>query len=82
MNEDTPDTVVFENLMESMYVNHPIRVPILGTSDSIREITPETLYACHRAFYTPGNMLLCVIGDVDPQMVADIAREILGTEKR
>ena len=82
MNEDTPDTVVFENLMESMYANHPIRVPILGTCESIREITPEILYACHRAFYTPGNMLLCVIGDVDPEMVADTAREILGTGKK
>ena len=82
MNEDTPDTVVFENLMESMYVNHPIRVPILGTSGTIREITPEILYACHQAFYTPGNMLLCVIGDVDPQMVEDTAREILGTDKK
>ena len=82
MNEDTPDTVVFENLMESMFVNHPIRVPILGTPESIREITPEVLLACHRAFYTPGNMLLCVIGDVDPEMVADTAREILGTEKK
>ncbi len=82
MNEDTPDTVIFENLMESMYVNHPIRVPILGTSDSIREITPEILNAVHRAFYTPGNMLLCVVGDVDPEFVADTARQVLGTEKK
>ncbi len=82
MNEDTPDTVIFENLMESMYVNHPIRVPILGTSESIRQITPEILNAVHRAFYTPGNMLLCVVGDVDPEFVADTARAVLGTEKK
>ncbi len=82
MNEDTPDTVIFENLMESMYVSHPIRVPILGTSESIRQITPEILNAVHRAFYTPGNMLLCVVGDVDPEFVADTAREILGTEEK
>ncbi len=82
MNEDTPDSVVFENLMCSMYENHPIRVPILGTSESIREITDEVLYACHKAFYAPGNMLLCVIGDVDPEQVADIALEMLGSEPR
>ena len=82
MNLDSPDSVVFDSLMESLFHRHPIRVPILGTSETIREITPEVLYACHRAFYTPDNMLLCVVGDVDPESVADIAREVLGTEHK
>ena len=81
MNEDAPDSVVFENLVQAMYENHPIRVPILGTSETIREITPEVLYSCHRAFYAPGNMLLCVVGDVDPEAVVRIAEEQLGSEK-
>ena len=78
MNEDAPDSVIFENLMQSLYTSHPIRVPILGTCETIRRITPEILHLCHRAFYAPGNMLLCVIGDVDPEAVAATAREILG----
>ena len=82
MNEDTPDSVIFDNLMQAMYREHPIRVPILGTSKTIREITPEVLYDCHRAFYTPGNMLLCVIGDVEPDMVVQAAEEMLGSKKR
>ena len=82
MNLDAPDSVIFDNLMEAMYRVHPIRVPILGTSETIREITPEILHACHRAFYTPGNMLLCVIGDVEPEQVASVAREVLGTETK
>ena len=82
MNEDAPDSVIFDKLMESLFHQHPIRVPILGTSETIRQITPETLYACHRAFYTPGNMLLCVVGDVEPESVKAIAQEILGTEKK
>ena len=82
MNEDAPDSVIFENLMQSLYENHPIRVPILGDSETIRQITPEVLQRCHRAFYTPGNMLLCVVGDVEPEQVADMAREVLGTESK
>ena len=82
MNEDTPDSVLFDAMMQAMYREHPIRVPILGSSDTIREITPEILHDCHRAFYTPGNMILCVIGDVDPDAVAAIATEMLGSEKR
>ena len=82
MNEDAPDTKSFEWLMQNMYRSHPIHVPILGTCESIREITPELLHDCHRAFYTPGNMLLCVVGDVDPDCVAEIALEMLGSEQR
>ena len=81
MNEDAPDSVIFENLMQAMYRKHPIRVPILGTGKTIREITPQTLYDCHRAFYAPGNMLLCVVGDVDPEAVAQTARQMLACEK-
>ena len=82
MNQDAPDSVIFENLMLSMFQKHPIRVPILGTSQTIREITPEVLHTCHRAFYTPGNMLLCVVGDVEPEEVTALARQVLGTEQR
>ena len=82
MNLDAPDSVIFDNLMKGLFHKHPIRVPILGTSETIREITPEILYACHRAFYTPGNMLLCVIGDVDAEAVADMSRQVLGMERK
>ena len=82
MNLDAPDTMVFENLVNNMYSRHNIRVPILGTTETIREITPEVLHTCHRAFYAPGNMLLCVIGDVEPEQVTAIARQVLGDEKK
>ena len=81
MNADSPERV-FENLMQAMYGRHPIRVPILGSRESIREITPQLLNQCHRAFYTPANMILCVVGDVDPQEVLSIARQVLGDEKK
>lgn len=77
MNEDSPENRLFELLAGGMYTRHPIQFPILGTRDSIANITPETLYACHRAFYRPDNMLLCVVGDVDPEEVAGIAEEML-----
>ena len=77
MNLDSPDSVIFDRLMEIMYANHPVRVPILGTEDSIREITPEILEICHRAFYHPSRMLLCVVGDVEPEQVRAAALEVL-----
>ena len=82
MTADSPDTRVFENLMEAMYDSHPIRVPILGNRESIARITPRILTDCHRAFYDPSNMALCVVGDVDAAQVEQIALEMLGSGKR
>ena len=82
MNLDAPESVVFERLMEGMYRHHDIRTPILGDSETIRQISPETLYLCHRGFYTPGNMVLCVVGDVDPEQVCAIAEGRLGKTRQ
>ena len=78
---DSADSRVFELLTENLYKNHQVRVPIAGTVGSIQEIDPEVLYACHKAFYCPANMMLCVVGDVDPEAVVRIAEEILPRER-
>ncbi len=78
MNADAPESRVFENLMKLMYREHPVRVDVLGTVESIAQITPQILHTCHRAFYHPGNMLLCIVGDVDPEAVQRLALSRLG----
>ena len=80
MIEDDPHWKGFMNLMAALYQNHPIRVSVAGSVESIAKITPETLYACHKAFYDPANMVLCVAGPVDPEHICNVAREILPKE--
>ena len=77
MVEDSPDWRVYMELVQALYDHHPMRVPIAGTVESISRITAQTLYDCHRAFYTPSNMILTVVGNVEPERIAAIAREIL-----
>ena len=74
MIEDDPDWVVFMDLMQALYEKHPVRVSVAGSAESISHITAETLYACHKAFYDPSNMVLCVAGDVDPEKICQAAR--------
>ena len=81
MYADSADSVVMETMNRGLYQHHPIRNSIAGTVESIQDITPQVLYDCHRAFYHPANMILCVVGDVDADEVAAIAEEILPKEK-
>lgn len=80
MIEDNPDWRVYVNLMGALYHNHPIRTNVAGTVESISHITADTLYSCHKAFYCPSNMVLCVAGNVDPEHVFRLAEEILPGE--
>ena len=76
MYDDSDGNVVQENLFRALYHSHPARVAIAGTVESIQAITAQTLCDCHRAFYDPSNLILCVIGDVDAaKVIEQAARE-------
>ena len=64
MIEDNPDWQIYTRMLRAMYHRHAARTSIAGTVESIAEITADTLYDCHKAFYTPANMILTVVGDV------------------
>ena len=81
MGEDNPGLAVYYDLLRLLYDHHPIRDRVAGTVESIADITADTLYACHKVFYAPSNMVLCVEGDVEPEEIARIAAEMLSPER-
>lgn len=80
MIEDNPDWQVYTQMMHCMYQKSPARISIAGSLDSIKKITVQTLYDCHKAFYTPSNMALTVVGNVDPVHIVDLTRRLLPRE--
>ncbi len=80
MTEDDPNFAVYYGLLKLLFKNNPLRESVAGTVESIAEITAETLYNCHKVFYNPSNMMLCVAGDQDPEKIVAIAKEILPKE--
>lgn len=66
MYDDMPDWRLYFGTIENMYENHPVKIDIAGTIESIDKITADHLYTCYNTFYHPSNMLLFVVGNVDP----------------
>ena len=79
MCEDSPDRCVLFNLLQGMYRNHPVRVDIAGTVESIADITAELLYRCYNRYYNLHNMVLVVAGKITPEEVQDAADRLLKT---
>ncbi|MGG3738581.1 EF-P 5-aminopentanol modification-associated protein YfmH [Aeribacillus pallidus] len=66
MYDDNPDWRLYFGLIQNMYHHHPVKIDIAGTVESISHITKELLYECYYTFYHPKNMLLFVVGAIDP----------------
>lgn len=77
MYDDSPDWKVMFNLLECMYHNHPVKIDIAGTVESIAKITPQKLYDCYNTFYNLNNMALCVCGKAKLQEVLEVCDRML-----
>ncbi|MHB7942543.1 EF-P 5-aminopentanol modification-associated protein YfmH [Staphylococcus capitis] len=75
MYQEQPGYKLMFNTLRAMYSNHPIRVDIAGSVDSIYDITKDDLYLCYETFYHPSNMVLFIVGDVKPQNMIDLVEQ-------
>jgi zinc protease len=76
--ENDPSVFVWRRLMETAFVRHPSRRPIVGTAESVARITTADLHDHIRRYYTPGNMVQVIVGDIDTDDAVERAREVLG----
>jgi len=74
MYDDNPDWRLFFGTIENMYHHHPVKIDIAGTVESISHITADLLYECYHTFYHPSNMLLFVVGPVNPDEIMNLIR--------
>ena len=75
MYDDNPDWRLYFGLIQNLFHQHPVRIDIAGTIDSIAKITKDSLYECYHTFYHPSNMLLFIVGAVDPDKILQQVRE-------
>jgi predicted Zn-dependent peptidase len=73
---DNPGWVGYQQLLEGMYQQHPVRIDIAGTEQTVSAVTPDLLQLCHSRFYHPANLTLLVAGDFEPDNVRDIAERL------
>ena len=63
--EDTPDDIVFDRFQATAFADQVIGRPILGTRESVKSFTPESLRAYLGRNYDPSRMIVSAAGAVD-----------------
>lgn len=77
MCDDNPSWKVLFNLLTAMYHDHPVKIDIAGTVESIAQIDADLLYKCYNTFYNLHNMVLAIAGNVKTEEVIEIANKSL-----
>lgn len=76
--EDDPDNKLYEALLGVAFLQHPYRNPVIGYADDIRNLTATETAAFHKSYYVPGNIVISVVGEVDPDKDIEVLRRYFG----
>ncbi len=72
MYEDTPDDIVHDLLSKACYANHPLGYPILGTEETLRTFTGDSLRGYMADYYTPDRVVISIAGNVDESFIQQV----------
>ncbi len=73
--EDQPRALLHERLRAAALPSSPARSPIIGWRADLETITRDDLARWYDDWYGPNNATLVVVGAVEPERVAAMARE-------
>lgn len=77
MYDDDPNWRVYFNGLRAMYHHHPIHHDIAGTEASVVSTTVENLMQAYETFYSPSNMMIYLVGDIDPEVMIERVMQAL-----
>ncbi len=78
MSLDNPSRVYGEFLLSNLAKDHPLGRPIAGTSEDLRNPSPDRVMEFYRKYYTTGNMTVILAGAVTPEKVLPMLEETIG----
>ncbi len=78
MYKDNYTSSLFEQMVSSIFEDHPYHYPIIGYKQDLWSVHSDDLRAFYKKHYLPNNAALVVVGDVDTQEVFKLAEQYFG----
>lgn len=69
--EDYPETSLYQNFIELLYTETNYKYRVIGTTTSVENITRDEMITFYKTYYSPNNMVLVIVGDVDYHEIKD-----------
>ncbi|MGL5871222.1 MAG: M16 family metallopeptidase [Xenococcaceae cyanobacterium] len=71
--DNSPLGKLIETFLGTAFEVHPYKYPVIGSEADIRNIERKDIQKFFQTYYTPSNLTMAIVGDVNPQQVKQLA---------
>ena len=79
-DENSPNTKVYDNLINMLYTQHPYKRKVIGKADIISTIHRDQILDYYNKYYAPSNMITVIVGDVDSNTAIEKVKQYFNTQ--
>lgn len=80
--EDSPDDYIHELFTSTVWPDHPLGRPILGTRETIKALDHNHIISYIESYYSPKEIVVSVAGNFEHDAMIDLLNESLGKYSR
>jgi predicted Zn-dependent peptidase len=80
MRDDDPSDLIHDLFLEKYYGDTPLGRPILGTVESINEMSRSTVFNYYRKRYRPQDLVVAVAGNIKHKEVVHLVEDALSKD--
>jgi len=79
--QESPFNIAFSQLREAIYQDHPYSLSVLGTEETVDNLTAEDLHNYHRQYFRPDQLVISISGRVEPEIAREWVETVFGDWK-
>lgn len=79
---DEPNRQLSDMMMTTMYLQHPVRFPIIGHKQAVQSLTKDDILAYYRRMYVPDNIVVSIAGDLDLDRTTQVVASAFASFER
>lgn len=82
LNYDNPQRRISRMLWQAAFSEHSYKYPVIGEKELLNDLKRKDLIRFYQTRYTPENMILAVVGDINSNEIATFINDIFGDFNR
>lgn len=76
--ETDPDGKLYEQFLNTAYLVHHYRRPVIGWTEDIMNLSPGSLKKIFKKYKTPESIVIAVVGDINPAQTLNLIERYFG----
>lgn len=79
--ESNPRGKLYEAFLATAFIAHPYRLPVIGWSSDIAQLTRSETQSFFETYYGPNNAVVAIVGDVNAKTLIKVLEKTFGKIK-